>query len=75
MINSQLKFEGLTKNIFFKLLKFEGQSDQGHQFQNASKVIGFTRNHTDDEDDDEADDNDGTKNNMPKPETLFLVLC
>ena len=39
--------------------KFEGK------IQNASKVIGFTRNHTDDDADDAADDR--TKNNMSPP--------
>ena len=34
------------------------------KIQNASKVITFTRNHTDD---DEDADEDGTKNNMSRP--------
>ena len=38
------------------------------KIQNTSKVIVFTRNHTDDDDDDTDDtddaDDDGTKNNM-----------
>ena len=36
------------------------------KIQNTSKVIVFTRNHTDVNDDD-ADDDDGTKNNMSPP--------
>ena len=44
-------------NIWFK---FEGK------IQNTSKVIVFTRNHTDDDDTDD-DDDDGTKNNMSPP--------
>ena len=43
-------------NIWFK---FEGK------IQNTSKVIVFTRIHTDDDTDD--DDDDGTKNNMSPP--------
>ena len=34
------------------------------KIQNTSKVIVFTRNHTDDDD---ADEDDGTKNNMSLP--------
>ena len=40
-------------------LKFEGKIHYG------SKVVTFTRNHTDDDDADDADD--GTKNNMSPP--------
>ena len=36
------------------------------KIQNISKVIVFTRNHTDDDDTDD-DDDDGTKNNMSAP--------
>ena len=46
-------------NIWFK---FEDK------IQNTSKVIVFTRNHTDVEDDDaDNDDDDGNKNNMSPP--------
>ena len=43
------------------------------KIENTSKVISFTRNHTDDDtdndtdEDDTDDDNDGTKNNMSTP--------
>ena len=37
------------------------------KIQNASKVIVFTRNHTDDADADDADDDNRTKNNTTPP--------
>ena len=37
------------------------------KIQNTSKVIVFTRNHTDDNDDDADNNDDGTKNNMSPP--------
>ena len=42
--------------------KFEGK------IKNASKVIAFTRNHTDDDDGADDDDEEGTKNNMSPPD-------
>ena len=45
-------------NIWFK---FEDK------IQNTSKVIVFTRNHTDGDNADDAGDDDGTKNKMSPP--------
>ena len=45
-------------NIWFK---FEDK------IQNTSKVIVFTKNHTDDDNDNDVEDDDRTKNNMFPP--------
>ena len=44
-----------------KQFKFEDK------IQNTSKVIVFTRNHTNDDDDNAEDDDHGIKNNMSPP--------